>query len=139
LEKFPLKEEVLMTLPFTAWEQAAIVGIFAVFVIAMMGWVYKLVMDNQKHYDDQSDKWQGFIDSQNKGWQSWIEQQRVRDNAALCDVAESVKDMTIEIGKLSNQIERHDTSLEPRVEKIIERAEERANGTKKRARANSSV
>jgi hypothetical protein len=125
-----------LTLPFTAWEQAAIVGIFAVFVIAMMGWVYKLVMDNQKHYDEQSDKWQGFIDSQNKGWQSWIEQQRVRDNAALCDVADSVKAMTIEITKLGSQIERHDTSLEPRVEKIIEKA---TNGDKKRARANRPV
>jgi hypothetical protein len=126
-----------VTIPFTAWEQAAIVGIFAVFVIAMMGWVYKLVKDSQSHYEIQSDKWQGFIADQNKGWQNWIEGQRQRDNAALCDVADSVEKMTTEIGKLSTQIERHDTSLEPRVEKLINQAQ--ANGTKKRTRVDSPV
>jgi hypothetical protein len=129
-----------VTLPFTAWEQAAIVGIFAVFVIAMMGWVYKLVMDNQRHYDAQADKWQKFINDQNVGWQNWIEAQRNRDNEALCNVAKTVEKMTDSVQKMSAQLEAHDRSLEPRVTKLIEKAEERANGaTKKRARANSSV
>lgn len=128
-----------MSIPFTAWEQAAIVGIFAVFVIAMMAWVYKLIKDNQYHYDAQSDKWQKFIADQNAGWQRWIEAQRVRDNAALCDVADSVEKMTESVNKMTMRLEEHDRSLEPRVERLIGQAEQRANGPKKRTRTDSSV
>ena len=38
------------TIPFTAWEQAVFVGMFAVVIFALLAWFTK-----------QSDKWQNFI------------------------------------------------------------------------------
>jgi hypothetical protein len=150
-----------MTLPFTAWEQAAIVGIFAVFVIAMMGWVYKLVRDSQNHNDDQAlkyqvfvvnlqdkfneamgvrtEQWQATILQRDKDWQKYMDLSRQRDTDALCNVADSVKSMAVSVDRMTERLEEHDRSLEPRVQSIINAEVARANGTKKRTRADSSV
>ena len=150
-----------LTLPFTAWEQAAIVGIFAVFVIAMMGWVYKLVRDSQNHNDDQAlkyqefiielqdkfnvamgvrtEQWQATILQRDKDWQKYMDLSRQRDTDALCNVADSMKAMAISVDKMTDRLEEHDKSLEPRVKNIINEEVARANGAKKRARVDSPV
>ena len=76
-------------LPATAWEQAAIIGIFIVFVGILLTWFSK-----------QADKWQKFMFDIDEKWRQFNKEQREENNCAMGDVEKSLKDLTQVTGKL---------------------------------------
>ena len=76
-------------LPATAWEQAAIIGIFIVFVGILLTWFSK-----------QADKWQKFMFDIDEKWREFNREQREENNCAMGDVEKSLKDLTQVTGKL---------------------------------------
>ena len=128
--------------PESAWIQAVFVCLFIVLVFVLTNWFsrredkyQKFISGLQDQFNEAMDRrtnqWINAISERDDEWQRWMDAQELRQNAAMCDVANSVKAMTIEIGKLSTQISKHDDSLEPRVEKIINAEVARANGKRK--------
>ena len=89
-------------LPVTAWEQAAIIGIFIVFVGILLAW-----------FSRQSDKWQKFMFDIDEKWRAFNKEQRDENNDSLRCVENSLKDLTtVTQGLVSEMKEmRSDTSV----------------------------
>lgn len=104
----------LQLIPQSAWVQAVFVCLFIVGFIAVLNWTGK-----------REEKWQSWMASQNKEWRVWMETQDTKNCAALSEISKSVE-------KMSDQLAEHDRSLEPRIDKAIERAQ--ANGKAKKGK-----
>src|SRR5512137_2289171 len=87
----------MAAIPFTSWEQAVFVTLFAVFVIAILTWVSKIQTG-----------WQKFIQQEDQKWRDWMEDQRNRDNKALCDLTAAIK-------SLNDDLREHDAKVEARI------------------------
>jgi len=89
-------------LPATAWEQAAIIGIFIVFVGILLTWFSK-----------QSDKWQKFMFDIDEKWREFNREQREENNCAMNDVKGSLQDLTTVTQALVSEVKemRSDTSV----------------------------
>ena len=81
-------------LPATAWEQAAIIGIFIVFVGILLAWFSK-----------QSDKWQKFMFDIDEKWRTFNKEQREENNCAMADVNASLSNLTKTTGDLARSVE----------------------------------
>jgi len=81
-------------LPATAWEQAAIIGIFIVFVGILLAWFSK-----------QSDKWQKFMFDIDEKWRTFNKEQREDNNCAMADVNASLSNLTKTTGDLPRSVE----------------------------------
>jgi|WetSurMetagenome_2_1015567.scaffolds.fasta_scaffold15273_8 hypothetical protein len=99
-------------IPQSAWVQAVFVCLFIVGFIAVLNWTGK-----------REEKWQNWMATQNVEWRVWMETQDTKNCAALSEISKAVE-------KMSDQLEAHDRSLEPRIDKAIEKAQ--ANGHKTR-------
>jgi len=87
-------------LPATAWEQAAIIGIFIVFVGILLTWFSK-----------QSKEWQSFIAALDDKWRAFNKEQRDENNNSLRCVENSLKDLaTVTQGLVSEVREMRDDS-----------------------------
>lgn len=87
-------------LPATAWEQAAIIGIFIVFVGILLTWFSK-----------QSDKWQKFMFDIDEKWRAFNKEQRDTNLASMNCVEGSLKDLTtVTQGLVSEVREMRDDS-----------------------------
>jgi len=87
-------------LPATAWEQAAIIGIFIVFVGILLTWFSK-----------QSDKWQKFMFDIDEKWRQFNKEQRDTNLEAMNCVEGSLKDLTtVTQGLVSEVREMRDDS-----------------------------
>jgi ribulose bisphosphate carboxylase small subunit len=85
-------------------------------------------------------EWQKTVVARDKDWQRWWEIQNDKSNDCMNNVTRILGVVSDNQVKMMGMLERHDDTLEPRVEKLIIKAEERVNGTtKKRARADRSV
>ena len=81
-------------LPATAWEQAAIIGIFIVFVGILLAW-----------FSNQSDKWQKFMFDIDEKWRAFNKEQREENNCAMVDVNASLSNLTKTTGDLARSVE----------------------------------
>ena len=81
-------------LPATAWEQAAIIGIFVVFVGVLLAW-----------FDKQASKWQAFIGEIDDKWRKFNKEQRDENNCAMADVNASLSNLTKTTGDLARSVE----------------------------------
>ena len=70
-------------IPATAWEQAAIIGIFIVFVGILLNW-----------FSRQSDKWQKFMFDIDEKWRQFNKEQRETNLQSMTCVENSMKDLT---------------------------------------------
>jgi len=88
--------------PFTAWEQAALIGLFIVFVSVLLAW-----------FNRQSDKWQKFMFDIDDKWRTFNQQQREENNCAMADVNRSLTDLTQVTQALVSEVKemRSDTSV----------------------------
>jgi len=88
-------------LPATAWEQAAIIGIFIVFVGILLTWFSK-----------QADKWQAFIGEIDDKWRAFNKEQREENNCSMAKVEGSLQDLTTVTQALVSEVKemRSDTS-----------------------------
>lgn len=84
-------------IPFTSWEQAVFVTLFAVFVIAVLTWVSKI-----------QGSWQKFIREEDEKWRDWMENQEQNNRKTLCDVKET-------LDKLTDIVVAHDNKVEARI------------------------
>ena len=87
-------------LPATAWEQAAIIGIFIVFVGILLAWFSK-----------QSDKWQKFMFDIDSKWRDFNKEQREDNNCAMADVNASLSNLTKTTGDLARSVEEMRTDI----------------------------
>ena len=89
-------------IPLTAWQQAAAVCLFIVFVILLLNWFSK-----------QSKNWQDFIDRSNEKWREFNREQREENNCAMNDVKGSLQDLTTVTQALVSEVKemRSDTSV----------------------------
>ena len=79
-------------LPATAWEQAAIIGIFIVFFVYVLTWMAKRNASDQQFQASESDKWQKFIGEIDDKWRAFNKEQRIENNDSLKCVENSLKD-----------------------------------------------
>lgn len=87
-------------LPATAWEQAAIIGIFIVYVGILLTWFSK-----------QADKWQKFMFDIDEKWRQFNKEQRDTNLEAMNCVEGSLKDLTtVTQGLVSEVREMRDDS-----------------------------
>ena len=80
-------------LPATAWEQAAIIGIFIVFVGILLNW-----------FSRQSDKWQKFMFDIDEKWRAFNKEQRESNLQSMDCVQGSLKDLTTVTQGLVNEV-----------------------------------
>lgn len=93
-------DTVSQAIPFTAWEQAAIIGIFIVFVGILLTWFSK-----------QADKWQKFMFDIDEKWRQLNKEQRDTNLEAMNCVEGSLKDLTtVTQGLVSEVREMRDDS-----------------------------
>ena len=92
-------------LPATAWEQAAIIGIFIVFAIFVFGWLAKSRKEDRQFQAEESDKWQVFIGSLDDKWRAFNKEQREENNCAMADVNASLSNLTNVTGDLARSVE----------------------------------
>lgn len=85
------------TIPFTSWEQAVFVTLFAIFVIAVLAWVTKI-----------QGGWQKFIQEEDEKWRDWMDKQDEKNRGTLCDVKET-------LDKLTDMMIEHDNKVEARI------------------------
>jgi len=100
-------------LPATAWEQAAIIGIFIVFFVYVLAWMTKRNASDQQFQASESDKWQKFIGEIDDKWRAFNKEQRIENNDSLKCVENSLKDLTIVTQGLVSEVKemRSDTSV----------------------------
>jgi len=100
-------------LPATAWEQAAIIGIFIVFAIFVFGWLAKSRKEDRQFQAEESEKWQKFIGEIDDKWRAFNKEQRIENNDSLKCVENSLKDLTTVTQGLVSQMKemRSDTSV----------------------------
>ncbi|NMC30741.1 MAG: hypothetical protein GYA45_11795 [Pelolinea sp.] len=105
------------TIPMTAWEQAAIVALFAVVFIALIGLLLKWFSRQQSSWQgfmkEQNDSWQNSVEAQNESWQKWLADQNARECASMDKVTEA-------LDKLSGKIDAHDNRVEERINGAVE-------------------
>ncbi|NLI08129.1 MAG: hypothetical protein GX457_13715 [Thermotogaceae bacterium] len=92
-------------LPATAWEQAAIIGIFIVFAIFVFGWLAKSRKEDRQFQAEESNKWQTFIGSLDDKWRAFNKEQREENNCAMADVNASLSNLTNVTGDLARSVE----------------------------------
>lgn len=98
-------------LPATAWEQAAIIGIFIVFFVYVLAWMAKRNASDQQFQASESDKWQKFIGEIDDKWRAFNKEQRIENNDSLRCVENSLKDLTtVTQGLVSEVREMRDDS-----------------------------
>ncbi len=86
-------DTVSQAIPFTAWEQAAIIGIFIVFVGILLTWFSK-----------QADKWQKFMFDIDEKWRQLNKEQRDTNLEAMNCVEGSLKDLTTVTQELVSEV-----------------------------------
>lgn len=73
----------IQLIPLTAWEQAAIIGIFIVFMLVLLNW-----------FSRQSDKWQQFMFDIDEKWRQFNKEQREENNCAMANVESGLNNLT---------------------------------------------
>jgi hypothetical protein len=99
-------DTVSQAIPYTAWEQAAIIGIFIVFAIFVFGWLAKSRKEDRQFQAEESDKWQTFIGSLDDKWRAFNKEQREENNCAMADVNASLSNLTNVTGDLARSVEK---------------------------------
>lgn len=86
------------SIPFTAWQQAAIIGLFIVFAVYVFSW---LAQREEKHeartqafQKSESDKWQKHMTEENDKWRKFSQDQREQNNCAMADVNAGLGNLT---------------------------------------------
>ena len=92
-------------LPATAWEQAAIIGIFIVFAVFVFGWLARSRKEDRQFQAEESDKWQKFIGEIDDKWRAFNKEQREENNCAMADVNASLSNLTKTTGDLARSVE----------------------------------
>jgi len=96
-------------IPFTAWQQAAFVGMFIVLVVVLLAWFSKENAKAQKFQQDQNDSWQRFLKESNDRWQHWLDKSQTETVDAMGKVTEALE-------RLSAQLDEHDKRVDARVD-----------------------
>ena len=77
------------TIPFTAWEQAVFVGMFAVVIFALLAWFTK-----------QSDKWQNFIARMEEQWRLFNKEQRKENNDCMQGLTDVIHELLLQVKEM---------------------------------------
>src|SRR5574343_903203 len=103
-------ETTIAAIPITAWQQAVIVVLFVVFVIALLYW-----------FTGQQKSWQEFICKRDEQWQAWLNNRDREHNNQLSVVAQTLE-------KLRNKLDEHDDKVDKRINDVRSAANEPKTG-----------
>ncbi len=95
-------------IPMTAWQQAAVVVLFCLFVLSLFAFVRWLL----KWVSEMQSEWQEFMHDREKVWQAWLERQSLQSNQALSEVTQALKELACEIRE-------HDAKVEDRISNAV--------------------
>ena len=96
-------------IPINAWQQAVIVVLFCLFVLALFGfirWLLGWVSNLQR-------QWQDFTEKRERVWQTWLEKQ---SNAST----EAMQSMTAALKELACEVREHDEKTVSRIRAATE-------------------
>ena len=82
-------DTVSQSIPFTAWEQAVFVGMFAVVIFALLAWFTK-----------QSDKWQSFIARMEEQWRNFNKEQRKENNDCMQGLTDVIHELLLQVKEM---------------------------------------
>lgn len=106
-----------ISLPYTAWEQATLVAIFAVVIVAIIVYVFAWQAKQQRSMQEfqatESKTWREYIREQNAQWQRWMEQSNSTTGEAMREVTAALKELRC-------VVEAHDDKVDTRVASIID-------------------
>ena len=77
------------TIPFTAWEQAVFVGMFAVVIFALLAWFTK-----------QSGNWQNFIARMEEQWRLFNKEQRKENNDCMQGLTDVIHELLLQVKEM---------------------------------------
>ena len=121
----------LQLIPESAWIQAVFVCLFIIFVVAVFNWTAKREEKMQQWQSEQSKEWRDAILQRDRDWQRWWETQNERSNECMNNVTKVLGGVSDNQVRMMRMLEDHDNNLEPRVERLIENAQQ--NGKKRRS------
>lgn len=105
------------SVPMTAWQQAAIVVLFILFLgcaFAFMRWMFDWNAKQRK-------SWEDFTQKQNIEWRDWMEKQQLQERESMAGVTKALEN-------LSSKIEAHDEKVEDRFNQAMGTARRRSTG-----------
>jgi uncharacterized protein HemX len=118
-------QDIAASIPIPAWEQAVIVALFVVLLIAFLGGLYffitgilnrfqKFIIERDQQFNEAQDK----RDKQTQAAQEHREEQSRLQNAAMVD---AIKAQTEEIKALRTDFESHDDRTREAITRMDER------------------
>lgn len=125
----------MTNIPITAWEQAAIVGLFIVFVVALftfvrwlLNWVRRVQTEAQEAYKDSQNEWQNFVHDRDIEWRDFF----TKLNEKACLETDKMQDLVRLIAKLTEknvslvesvleQLRLHDEKVDSRIDEAVKR------------------
>lgn len=113
---FQLTQASGIEFPLTAWEQIAVVCVFALIfisiIVAMLNWFSKERKSTQVFQSEQQKQWQLAIKEMNLSWQHWLDEQSSRECASMDKVTEA-------LDRLAAKIDDHDGKVEDRFNRAV--------------------
>jgi K+/H+ antiporter YhaU regulatory subunit KhtT len=114
------------SVPMTAWEQAVIVALFSVFVIALITVLLvqfgKQQKDNQAYIAAQQKQIQEYLDRRDANNQEFFRLLRRNDELTAERTAQAMGKMTDSLNRLNDKFDDHDRNVESRITRIAESA-----------------
>lgn len=126
--------ELTSTIPVPAWEQIGIVIIFTLLLLGVLSWFATREKNWQTYITSLFDK----ILERDAFWQKWLEEQNEKSNACMNDVTAILKGVSENQVRMMGLLETHDSTLEPRVKKLINDEVTRAAEARKRKKASDA-
>ena len=102
-----------VTAPIVAWQQAAIVVLFIVFLGGVFGFVRWLLNWTSTIQAKQQSVWQAFVQARDTTWQEWMDTQNTASRQTMCEVTEALKELGV-------KIDDHDKHVEERITRAVE-------------------
>lgn len=93
------------TIPMTAWQQAAIVVLFAVFFTGLVIYLLRWFTSQQKD-------WQEFIAKRDDDWRAWMDK-------ASCDTTGAMKEVSETLRALAQDLKDHDRRVDQKFDEAV--------------------
>lgn len=102
------------SIPLTAWQQAAVIIIFTLFLGGVFAFVRWLLGWTSR----QQATWQKYSSEQSKQWREWMDEQREKERESMTGVAEALKELGKKIDVQNQKIDAHDQKVDERIERV---------------------
>lgn len=106
--------EGVVDVPMVAWEQAAIVTLFAVVFIVLIRYLLSW-------FSRQQAEWQRFISERDREWREWMASSNRAEQDTMERIAEALTRLSGEVAENNHLLIKHDAKVNDRVEAVVKR------------------